>query len=165
MKTTDITENGFELAIDKVLTETNGFERSNIYGTGEYNRDYAVDEARLFRFLEKRQAKNVEALHILMSDLEKSKFLKALSDKIRKDGIIEVLRRGMKYKHLRFDFYEPANTADFEDNIWSVTRQLRYSAKKPQLALDMCIFLKSSSTQMQRQAMNCNAPSPNTLIC
>ena len=141
MKTTDITENGFELAIDKVLTETNGFERGNIYGTGEYNRDYAVDEVRLFRFLDKRQTKTVADLHILISDLEKSKFLKALSDKIRKDGIIEVLRRGMRYKHLRFDLYEPINTADFDDNIWSVTRQLRYSEKKPQLALDMCIFL------------------------
>jgi type I restriction enzyme R subunit len=141
MTTTDTTENGFELAIDKVLAETNGFERGNLYGTGEYNRDYAVDEERLFRFLEKRQAATVEALHILLSDLEKAKFLKALSDKIRKDGIIEVLRHGMRYKHLRFDLYEPANTADFDDNIWSVTRQLRYSDQKPNLALDMCVFL------------------------
>jgi type I restriction enzyme R subunit len=141
MRTTDTTENGLELAIDKVLTETNGFERGNLYGTGEYNREYAVDEVRLFRFLEKRQAETIEALHILVNDLEKVKFLKALSDKIRKDGIIEVLRHGMRYRHLRFDLYEPANTADFDDNIWSVTRQLRYSEQKPNLALDICVFL------------------------
>ena len=55
MKTTDTTENGFE--------------RGNLYGTGEYNRVYAVDEVRLFRFLEKRQAETVEVLHINVSDL------------------------------------------------------------------------------------------------
>ena len=39
MLATDTTENGFELAIDKVLAETNGFERGNLYGAGEYNRE------------------------------------------------------------------------------------------------------------------------------
>jgi len=141
MQMANMQESGFELAIDEHLVSVNGFERANIYGTGEYNTEYAVDESRLFRFLQETQPEKVESLHILESDREKSKFLVYLSKEICKGGIIKILRHGVRYNHELLDFYYPLNTDEYADNIWSVTRQLRYAEVKPHLALDMAIFL------------------------
>ena len=45
---TNTRENGFETLIVEYLRDVNGFEQGV---TAEYNKDYAVDEGRLFRFL------------------------------------------------------------------------------------------------------------------
>ena len=45
----NVKEEGFETLIVKYLTEVNDYEEGK---NSDYNRDYAVDEARLFRFLE-----------------------------------------------------------------------------------------------------------------
>ena len=44
--------------------------------TTEYNKQYAIDEDRLFRFLLSTQKKAMDELHILDSDLEKDRFFK-----------------------------------------------------------------------------------------
>lgn len=47
-KFTDTRESGFETLIVKWLVEHNGYEEGN---NADYNKDYAIDETRLFRFL------------------------------------------------------------------------------------------------------------------
>ena len=95
-------ENGFETLIVDTLVNSNGYEQGV---TTEYNKQYAIDEDRLFRFLLSTQKKAMDELHILDSDLEKDRFFKQLDKKLKSDGVIELLRKGMRYKHLRLDLF------------------------------------------------------------
>lgn len=142
---TNIKENGFETLIVDSLTTENAYEQGT---NATYNVTYAVDEERLFRFLQETQAKKLEELHILDSDLEKEKFFKQLDKKLRTDGVIDILRKGLRYKHLHLEMFYVRPSAENPDaaemyakNIFSVTRQLQYSKINPKLALDLCIFL------------------------
>src|SRR5699024_8104231 len=138
-------ENGFETLIVDSLINNNGYEQGD---TSEYNKEYAIDEGRLFRFLLSTQKRAMDELHILDSDLEKERFFKQLDKKLKNNGGIEWFRKGMRYKHLRlYLFYvrpsvhNPAAAAFYEKNIFSVTRQLQYSSFNPRLALDVCAFI------------------------
>ncbi len=145
MQTTNTKENGFETLIVDYLVNVNHYEQGY---NPDYNVDYAVDETRLFRFLQDTQADKLSELHILDSPLEKDRFFKQLDKKLKNDGVIELLRKGMRYKHLHLDLYyvlpsdENAQAKElYGKNIFSVTRQLQYSVTNPLLALDVCIFL------------------------
>ena len=52
-KFTDTRECGFETLIVKWLVEHNGYEEGN---NADYNKDYAIDETRLFRFFNESRA-------------------------------------------------------------------------------------------------------------
>lgn len=113
-----------------------------------FNQDYAIDEVRLFRFLNDTQAEVMKELHIQDNAAEKKKFLDRLSKKISDDGVVEVLRKPFKYKHKSLDLYMvlPSDgnkeaSEQYEKNIFSVTRQLQYSKQHGRRALDMTIFL------------------------
>ena len=67
----NVKENGFETLIVNWLTQQNGYEQGT---NADYNREFAVDETRLFRFLQDTQPQAVKELHILDSALEKQKF-------------------------------------------------------------------------------------------
>lgn len=141
----NIKENGFETLIVESLVNDNGYEQGS---NADYNKDYAIDETRLFRFLKDTQEQALKDLHILDSELEKDRFFKQLDKKLKSDGVIELLRKGMRYKHLRLDLFyvrpsahNPAAAESYAKNIFSVTRQLQYSKANPLLALDMCVFL------------------------
>jgi len=144
-QTSNTRENGFETLIVESLKTAAGYEQGT---STDYNKDYAVDEVRLFSFLQNTQADKLKELRILESDLEKEKFFKQLDKKLKSDGVISLLRKGMKYKHLSLDLFyvrpseqNPDAAALYRKNIFSVTRQLQYSKFNPRLALDVCIFL------------------------
>lgn len=144
-QTSNTRENGFETLIVNSLVNNAGYEQG---ATTEYNKDYAVDEGRLFRFLQDTQPEKMAELRILDSDLEKERFFKQLDKKLKSDGVIELLRKGLRYKHLKLDLFYVRPSADnpdaaalYEKNIFSVTRQLQYSKFNPLLALDVCVFL------------------------
>jgi type I restriction enzyme R subunit len=75
-------------------------------------------------------------------------FLHRLQGEIAKRGVIDVLRHGVKHEPASVDLLygtpSPGNTraeALFAANIFSVTRQLRYSKDETRLALDLVIFI------------------------
>lgn len=143
--TSNTKEEGFETIIVKYLVENNHYEEGT---NSDYNKLYAIDEVRLFRFLHDTQEEKVKELRIEESEIEKKKFLDRLSKKMSDTGVIEILRKGMKYKNHTLDFYmvRPSEgnleaKIAYEKNIFSVTRQLRYSEEYGKLALDVCIFL------------------------
>ena len=145
MSVTDIKEKGLEALIVDWLVTHNGYEQGD---NSDYNRDYAVDETRLFRFLSATQPDEMEKLGVFKSALKKAQFLDRLRGEIAKRGIIDVLRNGMKiYPADLVMFYltpserNPKAKALFEQNIFSVTRQLQYSKDATRLALDLCIFI------------------------
>ncbi len=142
---TNTKENGLEKLIVDYLHDQNDYE----VGTNEdYSVPFAVDATRLFWFLEDTQPRKLEELHICDSELTKKKFLQYLDKRLRSEGIIHILRKGLKYNHLHLDFFYVRPSEDnplagvlFRKNIFSVTRQVHYSATNPKLAPDLVIFL------------------------
>ncbi len=138
-------ENGLEALIVKWLVEHNGYEEGN---NSDYNKEYAIDETRLFRFLQETQPSQMDKLGVFKSEQKKRQFLNRLQGELAKRGIIDVLRNGIKvYPADLIMFYltpSENNTKAkemWEKNIFSVTRQLRYSIDASKLALDMCVFI------------------------
>lgn len=145
MAFTNTKESGIEALIVKWLVDHNDYEQGT---NADYNREYAVDETRLFRFLQDTQPDALEKLGVFKSDLKKKQFLNRLQGEIAKRGIIDVLRNGVKiYPANLIMFYltPTENNAKakemFEKNIFSVTRQLQYSMDATRLALDICLFI------------------------
>lgn len=145
MAFTNTRENGLESLIVKWLVEHNSYEQGT---NADYNRDYAIDETRLFRFLQDTQPDALDKLGVFKADMKKKQFLNRLQGEIAKRGIIDVLRNGVKvYPANLIMFYltPTENNAKakemYEKNIFSVTRQLMYSNDSTRLALDMCVFI------------------------
>lgn len=142
---TNTKENGLEALIEDWLVNHNGYEKGS---NPDYNKEYAIDETRLFRFLQDTQPDQMDKLGVFNSDIKKRQFLNRLQSEIIKRGIIDVLRNGVKiYPADLILFYLTPSEKNakskmlFDKNIFSVTRQLRYSMDATRLALDMCIFI------------------------
>ena len=140
----NVREEGFETLIVKHLIEVNGYEEGK---NDDYNRNYAVDEIRLFRFLTATQPEKLEKLG-LENEANKIKFLNRLQGEIAKNGVIDILRNGFKIYPVSLDMYymmpsvhNSAAKVTYEKNIFSVTRQLMYSKDNTRLALDLAVFL------------------------
>lgn len=126
MAFTDKTEKGFETLIVNWLVDQNGYQQ----GTNEdYNKEYAIDETRLFRFLNDTQPKEMDKLGVNQSDQKKRQFLNRLSGEITRRGIIDVLRNGIKAypADLILFYFTPTENDEqakrlFDQNIFSVTR-------------------------------------------
>ena len=65
MAFTNTKESGLESLIVKWLVEQNGYEEGT---NADYNKEYAVDETRLFRFLQDTQPKEMDKLGVFTSD-------------------------------------------------------------------------------------------------
>ncbi|QEH69323.1 type I restriction endonuclease subunit R [Cellulosilyticum sp. WCF-2] len=142
---TDTKESGLEALIVKWLVKHNGYEQGT---NADYNREYAIDETRLFQFLNKTQPDAMERLDVFKTDIKKKQFLNRLQGEIAKRGIIDVLRNGIKVYPANLIMFYLTPTENnikakemFEKNIFSVTRQLQYSMDATRLAIDICIFI------------------------
>ncbi len=141
---TNTKEYGFETLIVDYLVKQNGYE----LGTNDdYNIKYTIDETRLFRYIEDTQRDKATELGILSGN-NRTKFLERLSKQLSEKGVIELLRKGIKERQYTIDLFQSApskgnKTAEelYKKNIFSVTRQLKYSSKNDKLALDLAIFL------------------------
>ena len=145
MAFTNTKESGLEALIVKWLVDHNGYEEGN---NADYNKEYAIDETRLFRFLQDTQPDQMDKLGVFKSEQKKRQFLNRLQGELAKRGIIDVLRNGIKVYPVDLIMFYLTPTENnvkaremFEKNIFSVTRQLRYSQDAGKLALDMCLFI------------------------
>ena len=145
MSFTNTKESGLEALIVKWLVDHNGYEEGN---NADYNKEYAIDETRLFRFLQDTQPDQMDKLGVFKSEQKKRQFLNRLQGELAKRGIIDVLRNGIKVYPVDLIMFYLTPTENnvkaremFEKNIFSVTRQLRYSQDAGKLALDMCLFI------------------------
>ncbi len=143
---TDTKEKGLESLIVEWLVSQNGYEQGT---NADYDKEYAIDATRLFRFLQETQPDKVQMLGIFSSDIKRLQFLNRLQGEIAKRGIIDVLRKGVNIYpagNLVLFYQTPSenNTEAkkmFDKNIFSVTRQLMYSSDNTKLALDLAIFI------------------------
>ena len=90
---TNTRESGLEALIVNWLVEQNGYEQGT---DADYNKEYAIDETRLFRFLQLTQPEELEKLGVRKSYQKYAQFLNRLQGEISKRGVVDVLRNGVK---------------------------------------------------------------------
>ena len=141
---TDTSEKGLETRICNLLLESGWLPGEN----QDYNAASCVDLAHLAAFLHDTQPETAQALHLDSGDNARRQFLNRLKREIANRGIIEVLRNGVEHgPHSIRLFYatpSPGNQVAAElnaKNRFSVTRQLHYSPKNPNLSLDLVLFI------------------------
>ncbi len=116
--------------------------------SNDYDREHCVDLAQLAAFLCATQPEAAESLALSEDGPTRRRFLARLQDEISKRGTIDALRQGIKHgaQHLNL-FYgtpSPGNQQAqerFEQNRFTVSRQLRYSRNEAQRALDIGLFI------------------------
>lgn len=165
--TTDTSEAGLETLICRALTGSDCVPRpadarafvadpTAPYGgagwlsgdPADYDREYCVDLVQLSAFLKATQPEVAEALDLGQDSPTRRKFLARLQGEVSRRGVVDVLRNGIKHgpHHIEL-FYgtpSPGNEqakALYEQNRFSVTRQLRYSRDETQRALDLALFI------------------------
>ena len=131
-------------------------ERSELYRSGngyyigsasDFNAKYAIDEVRFWHFLETTQAEELAKIQ-KQSDW-KLKILERLDRLVKKYGILRLLRKGLEVDDAHFTLLyvlplassSAAAKANFENNEFSVSRQIRYSITNPGEEIDMVIFV------------------------
>ena len=160
--TTDTTERGLEQRICALLTHradapdaADVRERPATYEAGwlnghsaDYDREHCIDLAQLTAFLKTTQPRLAAALALDADSPTRRKFLARLKNEVGKRGIVEVLRNGVKHgPHaiaLLYGTPSPGNpqaAALYEQNRFSVTRQLSYSNANKRLTLDLALFI------------------------
>ena len=114
----------------------------------DYDREYCIDLVQLSAFLRATQPEAAEALALSEDGPTRRAFLTRLQGEINKRGTIDVLRNGIKHGALHLDLFYGAPSAHnpqaqerFEQNRFTVTRQLRYSRDEGQRALDIGLFI------------------------
>ncbi len=160
---TDTSERGLERLICTALTGhpcdppgagTIGEPPSGYGGVGwscgnphDYDREYCVDLVQLRAFLRTTQPEKAESLGLEEDGPTRRAFLARLRSEIDKRGTIEVLRQGIKHHAHDLDLFYGTPSAEneraqwlFEQNRFTVSRQLRYSQQSEQ-ALDLGLFI------------------------
>jgi len=114
----------------------------------DYNREYCVDLVQLTSFLRLTQPRVAEALDLDNDSPTRRKFMARLQGEISKRGVVDVLRNGIQHGPHRIELFygtpSPGNEqarARYEQNRFTVTRQLRYSRDETQRALDLALFI------------------------
>ncbi|MBK1826886.1 type I restriction endonuclease subunit R [Haloferula rosea] len=163
---TDTTEAALEACIERFLTGEVSTPTSNdgkvqeapaTYQAGkgvgylrgqssDFNAEFALDEAKFWQFLEATQADELAKL-TYKADYRRQ-ILERLHRKLKKDGIISVLKKGLDVDNAHFDLLyrlpyndlNPEVKAKFESNLFSVTRQIYFSSADHK-SVDMVLFL------------------------
>ncbi len=162
--TTDTSERGLERLICTALTghpcdppQAGEIREPRVYygGVGwsagdpqDYDRDYCVDLVQLSAFLRATQPEAAERLSLNEDSPTRRKFLARLQGEITRRGTIDVLRNGVRHgaHELELLYGTPSTENEtaqrlFNENRFTVSRQLRYSKDQAQLALDIGLFI------------------------
>ena len=142
---TDTSEKGLETLIIESLVNEAGYQQGT---PQDYNREFAIDIPKLFQFLQKTQPPVIDYLGDNTESPRWMTFLARIQGEVEKRGIIDILRKPVNHGPLSVDMFfgkpTPGNVKAekaYENNIFSVTRQLRFSPDQTKLSLDLCIFI------------------------
>lgn len=159
----DTSEKGLETLVCQTLTGSNCLtlpeqarDLHTAYGgngwlpgyASDYDRDYCVDLNQLRHFLKTTQPNIADNLGLDKEGPTRRNFLARLQGEISKHGVIHILRHGLKHNQYHLSLFygtpsegNPTAAELFQQNRFSVTRQLRYSRDETKLSLDLCLFI------------------------
>ena len=157
-------EQALEAAIEKYLTGTCREELESVaepdavpfsdnhgYELGlpeNFNALYALDTKRFWIFLENTQGDELEKLQKSGDDWQR-KVLERFDRMVKKYGVLHLLKKGLDVDdaHLHLMYPSPLASSsvivkqNFEENIFSSTRQVRYSLANTLEEIDMVLFI------------------------
>ena len=141
---TDTSEQGLEDIICDTLADS-GWRTGD---TQDYDRNTCVDLRQLSVFLTDTQPDTASALSLDSDTPTRQQFLNRLKREVGSRGIIDVLRNGVNHRQHHVDLFygtpSKGNALALErhrKNRFTVTRQLRYSDSRRNLALDLALFV------------------------
>lgn len=142
--TKPISEQALEDAICNYLASNRYILRSH----AAYDRSLCLDAGPLVDFIQATQPKVWEKYHEHHGDLARDSFLRRVSQAIESDGVVAILRQGVKATGCKFKlaYFKPETTLNsdtevlYQANQYSVIRQLRYSERTDH-SLDLVVFL------------------------
>lgn len=113
----------------------------------DFDREFAVDGRLFWEFLEATQPKELAKLSGRPN--WRRLVLERLNKKIKKDSVVGVLKRGLDIDDAHFDLLyrlpyndlNPEVRANFARNIFSVSRQVHFSASNALTSVDMVLFV------------------------
>ena len=170
-----LTGSTLEILKGKGITLENISDTPELYRSGhgyfigspyDFNVRHAIDERRFWNFLETTQKEELAKLQ-KQSDW-KLKIIDRLDKMIKKYGILRLLRKGLEVDDAHFTLLYVLPMAsssesvkkNFENNQFSVTRQLRYSISNPPEEIDMVLFVNGlpfSTMELKNQWTGQNA--------
>lgn len=116
--------------------------------SGDYNKEFALDEGVLRKFIDDTQHENAERARIFANEQNTRKFFERLRNQITQRGVVDVLRHGIEHNATKFILYYPtpvggnvAAAAQYRQNVFSEIRQLHYSQNAPSLSVDMTLMV------------------------
>lgn len=158
-------EQALEALIERALTGSSREERLAVQQLGKpqqahqpsfgfewgdpryFDSEFAIDKEKFWRFLDSSQPNELAKL----SDRPNWQrlLLERLDRKIKKDGILKILKDGLDLDNAHFTllYSQPYNelnpliTQRFASNVFSVTRQIRYSRADPAQSIDVVLFI------------------------
>lgn len=136
-------EAAFETAIEEVLL-SNGYAE---HSSRDFDRESAVFPEVALKFIRETQPQVWDKLESLHQEKTGERILSALSKWMDTHGVLTTFRHGFKCygKTLRIAFFKPAHglnpelEARYAGNILGITRQLRFSTKRPKDSLDVTL--------------------------
>lgn len=140
----ELSEAGFEEHIEEYLL-SHGYLKGD---PGNFNKEFAMDTAMLFNFLEASQPNEMKRLKAIYKDQFRFRIVSRLDAELRSRNLIDVLRHGIKDYGVKLDlaYFKPATSMNketigsYNKNRISVIRQLRYSSKNEN-SVDLTIFV------------------------
>ncbi|MEQ6203916.1 DEAD/DEAH box helicase family protein [Sulfitobacter sp. HNIBRBA2951] len=151
-------EIALEQAIERHLAGASTEERNagtiptgpyRIGNPSDFDAAHALDTALFWEFLETTQGKQLEKLKTRNPSDWQAKILGQFDKLVKRHGILHILKKGLAVDDAVLTCMYPAPLAssaqkvhdNFAANIWSVTRQVRYSLANPAEEVDMALFL------------------------
>ncbi|MAM12616.1 MAG: DEAD/DEAH box helicase [Rhizobiaceae bacterium] len=115
----------------------------------DFDAQYAIDSKLFWEFLESTQSKELSKLKSRNPSDWERKILERFDRLIKRHGVLHLLKKGLQVDDAFFALMYPAPLAsssakvhdNFAANIFSVTRQVRYSLANPMEEIDMVLFV------------------------
>ncbi len=141
--TSQTNEAALETHIEQALAK-DGYHIGN---PADFDREFAIDGKLFWAFLEATQPKELAKLKDRPN--WQRLVLERLNKRIKKSSILAVLKKGLDIDDAHFDLLyrlpyndlNPEVLANFEANIFSVTRQVHYSEATSLKSVDMVLFV------------------------
>lgn len=140
------TEIRFEEAIEQELITSGGFAKGDAKA---YDLELALFPKDVVSFLKQSQTKKWEGLQTILTDKTDETILQDLTKELAAKGSLHVLRHGFKCfgKSFRLAFFTPNSGMneeawrDYKSNVLTITRQVHFSPRNPNLSLDVVLSL------------------------
>ncbi|MFA5754098.1 MAG: type I restriction endonuclease [Patescibacteria group bacterium] len=142
----NLKEHAFEAHIEKELAKLHKFRKRS--ADTDYDKATTFDRELLFEFLRATQSEKLERLEEIYGDDMEERVARRIDEQITARGVINVLRKGVEEGPVRLElmFFRPVSGRNpeieelFENNIFSVIRQVKFSQRTEQ-SVDMVIFV------------------------